>query len=376
LQAEGLASAAQTVTIQNTGVAPLTGLVISLTGTNASSFATTSTCSNTLVAGSNCTVSVVFTPSVAGSNNANLLITDNAPDSPQTVTLTGTGSAPVFTLSSQSLSFGTISAGTLAQQTLMLRNSGSIPLANVVFTVAGQNPTDFTATSTCGATIAVNATCSLTVSFKPTNTGDENAVLTVGSVGAMPQSVSLGGTGVAPDFVLPPPTGASTATVSAGQEANFNFSIGTVGTFTGVVTMSCANLPMYATCTFTPSSVTVGSSPTPVSLSVNTQQTATSLFRRRPATPGWPAYLPALAILALPAISRGTRRRLGRLTLLLCLLGIVSGALLLNGCAGGPGSGSPPAQTQRNTPAGSYTITVVASSGSLSHNDQITLVVQ
>ncbi|NYF49829.1 choice-of-anchor D domain-containing protein [Tunturiibacter gelidoferens] len=376
LQAEGLASAAQTVMIQNTGASPLTGLVISLSGMNASSFATTSTCSNTLAAGSSCIVSVVFTPSVAGSNNANLLITDNAPDSPQTVTLTGTGSAPVFTLSSQSLSFGTISTGTLTQQTLALRNSGSIPLANVVLAVAGQNSTDFTVTSACGATVAVNATCSLTVSFKPTSTGDESAVLTVGSVGAMPQSVSLGGIVVASDFVLPPPTGASTATISAGQAANFNFSIGTVGTFTGVVTMSCANLPTYATCTFTPSSVTVGSSSTPVSLSINTQQTSTSLFRRRPATPGWPAYLPALAVFALPAISRRTRRRLNRLTLLLCLLGIFSGALLLNGCGGSPGSGSPPAQTRRNTPAGTYTITVVASSGSLSHNDQITLIVQ
>ncbi|WP_353072814.1 choice-of-anchor D domain-containing protein [Tunturiibacter gelidiferens] len=376
LQAEGLASAAQTVMIQNTGASPLTGLVISLSGMNASSFATTSTCSSTLAAGSSCIVSVVFTPSVAGSNNANLLITDNAPDSPQTVTLTGTGSAPVFTLSSQSLSFGTISTGTLTQQTLALRNSGSIALANVVLAVAGQNSTDFTVTSACGATVAVNATCSLTVSFKPTSTGDESAVLTVGSVGAMPQSVSLGGIVVASDFVLPPPTGASTATISAGQAANFNFSIGTVGTFTGVVTMSCANLPTYATCTFTPSSVTVGSSSTPVSLSINTQQTSTSLFRRRPATPGWPAYLPALAVFALPAISRRTRRRLNRLTLLLCLLGIFSGALLLNGCGGSPGSGSPPAQTRRNTPAGTYTITVVASSGSLIHNDQITLIVQ
>jgi hypothetical protein len=144
----------------------------------------------------------------------------------------------------------------------------------------------------------------------------------------------------------------------------------------GASTMSCANLPTYATCIFTPSSITVGSSPTPVSLSVNTQQTATSFFRRRPATPGWPVYLPALAVLALPAISRRTRRRLNRLTLLLCLLGIFSGALLLNGCGGSPGSGSPPAQTKRNTPAGTYTIMVVASSGSLSHNDQITLIVQ
>jgi hypothetical protein len=378
-QAVGLVSSAQIVTVQNTGSSPLTGLNFSTSGTNAASFGATSTCSNMLAAGSSCTVSVVFTPSQAGTSNANLLITDNAPDSPQVVTLSGTGSAPAFTLSSQSLSFGNISAGTLAQQTLTLRNSGTMALANFVFTVAGQNSTDFTVASACGPTVAVSATCSVTVSFKPTSTGDESAMVTVSSVGATSQSVSLAGTVVAPDFVLPPATGASTATVSGGQPANFNFSIGTVGTFTGVVTMSCANLPAYATCTFTPSSVTVGSSPTPVSLSIKTQQTVTTSLGRRPASPGWPAYLPVLAVVALPAISRRTRRRVSRLTLLLCLLGTFSGALLLNGCGGSSGSSSnpsPPAQTLRNTPVGIYTITVVASSGSLSHSDQITLVVQ
>jgi hypothetical protein len=346
-QAVGLPSSAQIVTVQNTGSSPLTGLNFSTSGTNAASFGATSTCSNMVAAGSSCTVSVVFTPSQAGTSNANLLITDNAPDSPQAVTLSGTGSVPAFTLSSRTLSFGNISAGTLAQQTLTLRNSGSMALANVVVT--------------------------------PTSTGDESAVVTVSSVGATSQSVSLAGTVVAPDFVLPPATGASTAIVSGGQAANFNFSIGPAGTFTGVVTMSCANLPAYATCTFTPSSVTVGSSPTPVSLSINTQQTVTASFRLRPATPAWPAYLPVLAVLALPAISRRTRRRLSRVTLLLCLLGTFSGALLLNGCGGSSGTSSnpsPPTQTQRKTPAGTYTITVVASSGSLSHNDQITLVVQ
>jgi Abnormal spindle-like microcephaly-assoc'd, ASPM-SPD-2-Hydin/Beta-propeller repeat len=380
-QAVGLASSAQIVTVQNTGGSTLTGLNISINGTNAASFAATSTCSNALAVGSNCTVSLVFTPSVAGTSNANLLITDNAPDSPQTVMLTGTGSATAFTLSSQSLAFGSVTLGTLAQQTLMLHNSGSISLTNVEFTVAGQNSTDFTLASTCGLTVAVNATCSLTVSFKPTSTGDESAVITISSPGATPQSVSLAGTVVVPDFVLPPATGASTATVSGGQAANFNFSIGTVGTFSGVVAMSCANLPAYATCIFTPPSVTVGSNPALVSLSINTQQTVTTSLRRKPATPGWPAYLPALAVIALPAISRRARRRLSRSALLLCLLGTFSGALLLNGCGGSPESGSsskpgPPAQTLRNTPAGTYTITVVASTGSLSHSDQITLVVQ
>jgi hypothetical protein len=373
-QTVAMASLAQTATVQNTGEAPLTGLSISTIGTDAASFAANSTCGNALAPGSSCAISVVFTPTAAGSRQADLLITDSAPDSPQTVTLSGTGAIPAFTLSNQSISFGSVSIGSVAQQTLTLQNFGSVALANVVAAVAGQSSADFTVNSGCGATVAVNATCGVNISFKPTGSGDESAVLTVSSAGAASQSVSLAGTAVVPDFFLSPSTGASTATVSAGQSANFNFNIGTVGAFTGVVTMSCTNLPMYATCTLTPASFTVGSTPTPVSLSLNTQQTVTASLRRRPKAPGWPDYLPEVAVLfALPVISRRTRQRLSRAKSVLWLVAIFAGALWLNGCGGSP---NPPAQILQKTPAGNYTIRVVATSGALSHNDQITLVVQ
>jgi phosphatidylserine/phosphatidylglycerophosphate/cardiolipin synthase-like enzyme len=85
------AATAQTVTLSNPGTAPLTGIAISLTGTNASAFSETSTCAATLAAGSSCAISVGFTPATAGPLTATLSVSDNATGSPQTLALTGTG---------------------------------------------------------------------------------------------------------------------------------------------------------------------------------------------------------------------------------------------------------------------------------------------
>jgi titin len=49
-----------------------------------------------VAAGGNCTIGVTFTPSAAGQRVATLSFTDNASGSPQTVSLTGTGSHDVI----------------------------------------------------------------------------------------------------------------------------------------------------------------------------------------------------------------------------------------------------------------------------------------
>jgi hypothetical protein len=94
----------QTVTLSNTGTGPLTIISIAASG----DFAQTSTGATACpiapatlpsTAGSNsCTISVTFRPTVAGTRTGTLTITDNAPGSPHTVALTGTGTPPDFTL--------------------------------------------------------------------------------------------------------------------------------------------------------------------------------------------------------------------------------------------------------------------------------------
>jgi hypothetical protein len=69
---------------------------LTFTGTNASDFAHTDTCGTSVAAGANCTIAVLFTPSASGARTAALSIADNATGSPQTVSLSGTGSHDVI----------------------------------------------------------------------------------------------------------------------------------------------------------------------------------------------------------------------------------------------------------------------------------------
>jgi len=82
-------SAAQTITLSNYGT-----ITLSIAGITAStSFGETSNCNSTLASGASCTVSVTFTPGSTGSLNGTLSFADNAADSPQIVSLSGTGVA-------------------------------------------------------------------------------------------------------------------------------------------------------------------------------------------------------------------------------------------------------------------------------------------
>jgi len=91
-------SAAKTVTMTNKGTATLNIDSVAISG----SFAISSkTCGTTLAIGAKCTVKVTFTPTVLGALTGTLTFTDNAANSPQTVTLSGTGVFPV-TLDQQS----------------------------------------------------------------------------------------------------------------------------------------------------------------------------------------------------------------------------------------------------------------------------------
>ena len=99
-QTSGTQSAAQTVTLSNTGSAPLslsgTGLGISISGANATDFAQSSpSCGTSVAAGANCAINVTFTPSLSiGSETAILNVADNAGGSPQQVQLSGIALPP------------------------------------------------------------------------------------------------------------------------------------------------------------------------------------------------------------------------------------------------------------------------------------------
>ena len=93
-QKQQTTSAPKTVTLSNTGTAPLTINSILIGGTNSGDFARTTTCGATLPAGANCSINVTFRPTKKGGRAATLTVTDNSnavANSKQQVSLTGTG---------------------------------------------------------------------------------------------------------------------------------------------------------------------------------------------------------------------------------------------------------------------------------------------
>ena len=89
----GSTTAAQTVTVQNTGTA-----AASVSGVTAGTgFGETNTCGSSIAAGASCTVSVTFSPTAAQAYSANLTVSSNATNSTLTVPLTGTGTGSTTT---------------------------------------------------------------------------------------------------------------------------------------------------------------------------------------------------------------------------------------------------------------------------------------
>src|SRR5947209_5620925 len=210
-------SPAQTVTLTNSGGAPLNLTSITITGAQAADFAfaagnTCPTGAGSVAPGASCTISVSFTPAATGARAATVNITDDAADSPQSVSLTGTGvTPPTATLSATSSPFGNQRVGTTSPaQTVTLTNSGGAPLNLTSITIIGAQAADFAfaAGNTCptgAGSVAPGASCTISISFSPAATGARTATVTITDDAAgSPQSVSLTGTGVAPAVGLAP----------------------------------------------------------------------------------------------------------------------------------------------------------------------------
>jgi hypothetical protein len=90
-QAVGTRSAAKTVTLTNNLLTTLTISGVTFTGADPDDFAETDTCDGSVAAQSTCTISVTFKPTAKGARTATLNVNDSANNSPQQVSLTGTG---------------------------------------------------------------------------------------------------------------------------------------------------------------------------------------------------------------------------------------------------------------------------------------------
>ena len=201
--AQAVASSPVTVTVTNSGNANLVISTVTVGGTNAGDFSlTANTCNGaTVAANATCTVGVIFTPGALGVRMATLNVADNAPATPQSATLSGTGvaAAPVVSVTpTGGVNFpNTVQGQTATAIVQTITNTGNATLTLSSITKTGANPGDFAISqNTCTATLAVNANCQVSITFTPTTTGARTANLSIAdNATGSPQLVSLTGTG-------------------------------------------------------------------------------------------------------------------------------------------------------------------------------------
>jgi hypothetical protein len=303
---------------------------------------------------------------------ATLQVADNAPASPQSLTLNGTGTSvntPAVTITPSSLSFTATQGATSAPMNLTVTNSGTAPLHVTSVTFGGPDVAEFVnPASSCTVAIAPSASCTIAVSFAPVSamsaTHKTETILIADDATNSPQSVTVTGTINASAFTV---SNASslTATVTAGQTAQYNVQLTPGPGFSGTVTMACSGAPAGAVCTVAnPITLTSGS---PTTFAVSLTTTARSFLipnsNRQPLVPSAPYLLlfaglcvAMLALLHKFKVHCPTQPQLAYSTGVLVLVLIGAG---LAGCASsGVGSGSSGSGGTTGTQKGTYTLTL------------------
>ncbi|GGG72546.1 choice-of-anchor D domain-containing protein [Edaphobacter dinghuensis] len=173
--AVGNVSAAQTVTLSNTGT-----LTLHVTGLNTTpDFTATGTCA-TLVPGASCTLTVTFTPQLSGTRASALEISSDASTTLDFISLIGTATPASLSFSPSSLDFGSILVGSTSTMPIQVTNTSATPAIFHSITATG----DYAVTGDCpasGGSLAASTSCTLEAAFTPTQAGTRTGAIAVAS---------------------------------------------------------------------------------------------------------------------------------------------------------------------------------------------------
>ena len=307
--------------------------------------------------GASCQINVVFKPTVVGARAGTLTVGSSG--NTLTASLTGTG-IPDLKFSSSTLDFGSVDVGASSTKLLTVTNnaSGSVPVPPLV------TSDDYAVTTTCGSTLAALSTCTINVIFTPTATGPRSGTLTVNSADPAYAGVAtvLSGNGVDFSITVSPTSG----DVIAGYVTNTSVTVTPIAGFAAPIVLSCTTTAAASACpppiaSFTPSAA------------VTEAVTITTISKYTVVGYGG---LGGNAFLSLLAIGSGwllwrKRRSAGTLvksSLSVLLLAAIS--LWTMGC-----SGKLPDLNTPYTAPGTYTYTLTATDGTLTHSATFTLTV-
>jgi predicted extracellular nuclease len=359
-------SATKTVTLTNSGTTVLTITSVAASGAG---YAQTNTCGTSVAVNGSCVITVTFLPATSATVTGSVSVASNAGASATVLSLSGTGIAPIVSLSATTLAFGTQLITTSATKAVTLTNTGSATLTFTTFATTG---VAYYQTNTCGSSLSAGQSCIINAGFTPGSAGAlTGAISIVSNAASSPDTIALTGTGG--DFSLSAVS--PTATVVDGNTATLQFMANSISGYTGTISLSCSGATNGETCSVNPSAVTLASAAQSFSVMVTT----TSQYLAERSSPGESSPrghghglyegLGGVAMAALVGCFGRRRLRVARGVVFLAL-GCVSLAMIA-GCETGYNQLSP-----NRTQLGAQTVTVTATANGISRSATVTLTVQ
>jgi hypothetical protein len=203
----------QTVSVTNTGTAAVTIGQATISGTGFAFVGGNPT--GSIAVGQTSSVQVRFAPQTAGTLTGTVTIASNASNSPLTLSLTGTATQGVLSMSPASVSFGNVAVGQHGSQTVKLANTGTKPVSISVSNTTG---TGFGLSGlTTGQVIGAGQSVNFTTTFNPSVPGaSAGSVAVASNVSATPATIGLSGMGTQAALSANP-TSASFSHVAVGN---------------------------------------------------------------------------------------------------------------------------------------------------------------
>lgn len=200
----------KTFTIRNTGVGNLSGLAVSMSGTDVADFTFTQPAVTNLNSGASTTFKVTFKPLVAGERTAAIHIASNDPDEdPFDIDVRGDALVPDIAVEQpfgtnltdgvSTINYGQVSPLASESKTFTIRNTGEAKLNILSLTTSGAAASEFTITGPVQKALVPGEFVAFKVAFTPSTSGTRNATLTIASDDPDAESsftIKLTGTGV------------------------------------------------------------------------------------------------------------------------------------------------------------------------------------
>ncbi len=233
-----------TGTVTVNALAPVGGASISLSSGNVAVQVPSVV---TILAGQASTTFTATASAVATQTVATVTATYNGGST--SATLTVNPNTPPLTVSPTTLSFGNHALGSSsAAKKVTVTNKAGVVVTFYSLTIIGATASDFTqSATTCGTTLKVKASCTVSIAFAPGAVGASSAALAItDSASNSPQSVSLTGTGV---------QAATTTTLTSSSNPSI---YGQAVIFTATITSSIGSPPDGETVTFKQGTTVLG----------------------------------------------------------------------------------------------------------------------